>query len=86
VGSAEAEMELTDSVTDVLLAEAVDQGAGGLEVKGAASFQWGDAQNVMDLLGRKDSGPNSPTKEDSPAELAALSQEKGNRQAETLFG
>jgi hypothetical protein len=53
VGSAEAEMKLTDSVTDVLLAEAVDQRAGGLGVKGAASFQWGDAQNVMDYWAEK---------------------------------
>jgi hypothetical protein len=48
VGSAEAQMKATDSVTGNLLAEAVDQRAGGMGVKGAASFQWGDAQNVMD--------------------------------------
>jgi Protein of unknown function (DUF3313) len=48
VGSAEAEMKVTDSVTGVLLAEAVDQRAGGMGLKSAASFQWGDAQNAMD--------------------------------------
>jgi len=48
VGSAEAEMKATDSVTGELLAEAVDQRAGGMGLKGAASFKWGDAQNAMD--------------------------------------
>ena len=48
VGSAEAEMKATDSVSGELLAEAVDQRAGGMGLKGAASFQWGDAQNSMD--------------------------------------
>ena len=48
VGSAEAEMKATDSVTGELLAEAVDKRAGGMGIKGAASFQWGDAQNAMD--------------------------------------
>jgi hypothetical protein len=48
VGSAEAEMKVTDSVSGALLAEAVDQRAGGMGLKGAASFQWGDAQNAMD--------------------------------------
>jgi hypothetical protein len=53
VGSAEAEMKLTDSITDVLLAEAVDQRAGGMGIKGAASFQWGDAENAMDYWAEK---------------------------------
>jgi Protein of unknown function (DUF3313) len=48
VGSAEAQMKATDSVTGELLAEAVDQRAGGMGLKSAASFQWGDAQNAMD--------------------------------------
>ncbi len=48
VGSAEAEMKASDSVSGDLLAEAVDQRAGGMGIKGAASFQWGDAQNAMD--------------------------------------
>jgi Protein of unknown function (DUF3313) len=48
VGSAEAEMKATDSVTGAVLAEAVDQRAGGMGLKSAASFRWGDAQNAMD--------------------------------------
>jgi Protein of unknown function (DUF3313) len=53
VGSAEAEMKMTDSVTGELLGEAVDQRAGGMGMKGAASFQWGDAQNAMDYWAQK---------------------------------
>src|SRR5208283_4848646 len=53
VGSAEAEMKATDSVTGATLAEAVDQRAGGIGMKGAASFQWGDAQNAMDYWALK---------------------------------
>jgi Protein of unknown function (DUF3313) len=41
-------MKATDSVSGELLAEAVDQRAGGMGLKSAASFQWGDAQNAMD--------------------------------------
>ena len=53
VGSAEAEMKATDSVTGALLAEAVDQRAGGMGLKGAASFKWGDAQNAMDYWAQR---------------------------------
>ena len=53
VGSAEAEMKATDSVSGQLLAEAVDQRAGGMGLKSAASFQWGDAQNAMDYWAQK---------------------------------
>jgi len=49
VGSAEAEMKATDSQTGALLAEAVDKRAGGMGLKSAASFRWGDAQNAMDF-------------------------------------
>jgi Protein of unknown function (DUF3313) len=49
VGSAEAEMMATDGATGTLLAEAVDQRAGGMGIKGAASFRWGDAENAMDF-------------------------------------
>jgi Protein of unknown function (DUF3313) len=48
VGSAEAKMKLTDPVSGAVLAEAVDRRAGGMGLKSAASFQWGDAQNAMD--------------------------------------
>jgi hypothetical protein len=53
VGSAEAEMKVTDSVSEELLAEAVDKQAGGMGLKGAASFKWGDAQNAMDYWAEK---------------------------------
>jgi len=53
VGSAEAEMKMTDSVTGEVLGEAVDQRAGGMGMKGAASFQWGDAQNAIDYWAQK---------------------------------
>lgn len=53
VGSAEAEMKVTDSVSGELLAEAVDKQAGGMALKGAASFKWGDAQNAMDYWAQK---------------------------------
>jgi hypothetical protein len=46
-------MMLTDSLNGALLAEAVDQRAGGTGIKGAASFQWGDAQNAMDYWAQK---------------------------------
>jgi hypothetical protein len=53
VGSAEAEMKATDSVTGEFLAGAVDQRAGGMGMKAAASFQWGDAQNAMDYWAQR---------------------------------
>jgi Protein of unknown function (DUF3313) len=53
VGSAEAEMKITDSTTGELLGGAVDQRAGGMGIKGAASFQWGDAENAMDYWAQK---------------------------------
>jgi len=53
VGSAEAEMKATDSVSGELLAEAVDKRAGGMGLKGATSFQWGDAQNAMDYWAQR---------------------------------
>jgi hypothetical protein len=53
VGSAEAEMKATDSVTGEVLAEAVDQRAGGMGLKSAASFEWGDAQNAMDYWAQR---------------------------------
>ena len=53
VGSAEAEMKATDSVTGEFLAGAVDQRAGGMGLKSAASFQWGDAQNAMDYWAQR---------------------------------
>jgi len=57
VGSAEAEMKMTDSVSREALSEAVDQRAGGMRIKSAASFQWGDAQNAMDYWAQKKPAP-----------------------------
>jgi hypothetical protein len=37
----------------VMLGEAVDQRAGSMGIKSAASFQWGDAQNAMDYWAQK---------------------------------
>lgn len=48
VGSARAEMKLTDSLSGAILAEALDQRMGGSNVKAAATWQWGDAERVMD--------------------------------------
>ena len=53
VGSAEGEMKATDSTTGEMLAGAVDQRAGGMGIKGAESFQWGDTQNVLDYWAQK---------------------------------
>lgn len=53
VGSAEGEMKATDSTTGELLAGAVDQRAGGLGLKNAASFRWGDTENVMDYWAQR---------------------------------
>jgi Protein of unknown function (DUF3313) len=52
-GSAEAAMKATDSSSGDLLAEAVDQRAGGMGLKSAASFKWGDAENAMDYWAQK---------------------------------
>ncbi|HKV54886.1 MAG TPA: DUF3313 domain-containing protein [Candidatus Binataceae bacterium] len=47
VGSAEAAMKGTDSVTGQLLAAAIDKRAGGTAISAAAQWQWGDAENAM---------------------------------------
>ncbi len=46
-------MKATDSVTGDVLGEAVDQRSGGMGIKSAASFQWGDAENAMDYWSKK---------------------------------
>jgi hypothetical protein len=53
VGSAEAEMKVIDSSTGELLAGAVDKRAGGMGLKSATTFQWGDAQNAMDYWAQR---------------------------------
>jgi hypothetical protein len=44
---------MIDSVTGEALGEAVYQRAGGMGIKSAPSFQWGDAQNSMDYWAHK---------------------------------
>jgi hypothetical protein len=53
VGSAEAEMKLTDSVSGEVLAAALDKREGGGGIQAATSFKWGDAQNAMDYWAEK---------------------------------
>ncbi len=53
VGSAEAEGEILDSVTGKRLAEAIDRREGGMSIKTAAQWKWGDAQNVLDYWAKK---------------------------------
>lgn len=48
VGSARAEMKLTDSVSGAILAEGLDQQMGGNALKTAATWQWQDAERAFD--------------------------------------
>jgi Protein of unknown function (DUF3313) len=48
VGSAQAEAEVTDSVSGKVLAAAMDRRVGGGSLETAVQWQWGDAQNAMD--------------------------------------
>ena len=48
VGSAQSEAEIVDSQTGERLAAAVDKRSGGLSIKNADVWRWGDAQNAMD--------------------------------------
>jgi hypothetical protein len=47
IGGAEAEAKMTDSVTGQVLGEWIDKRIGGGNIKTAAQWQWGDAENVM---------------------------------------
>ena len=53
VGSAEAEVQATDSTSGEFVAGAVDERAGGIGLAAAASFKWGDAQNAMNYWAEK---------------------------------
>lgn len=53
VGSAQSEGEVLDSVTGERLAAAVDRRSGGLSVKNADVWQWGDAENAMDYWAQR---------------------------------
>jgi hypothetical protein len=48
VGSAQSEMEAFDSVTQQRLVAAVDQRSGGLSIRDAEVWEWGDAAHAMD--------------------------------------
>jgi hypothetical protein len=52
-GSLQAEAKLRDAATGQLLAALVARGAGGGSVKAAAQWEWGDAENAMDLFARR---------------------------------
>jgi len=47
-GEAQVEARLTDAATGQTLGEVVDKRLGGNNVKAAAQWQWGDAENAMD--------------------------------------
>jgi hypothetical protein len=53
VGSAQSEGEVLDSVTGERLAAAVDRRSGGLSVKNADVWEWGDAKNAMDYWAQR---------------------------------
>lgn len=53
VGQAQSEGEVIDSVTGVRLAAAVDRLAGGLSIKNANVWEWGDAEKAMDLWAQR---------------------------------
>ena len=52
-GSAEAEMKLTDSSTNRAVSWGSRRARGGMGIKSAASFRWGDAENVMDYWAQR---------------------------------
>lgn len=53
VGSAQSEGEVLDSQTGERLAAAVDKRSGGLSIKNANVWQWGDAENAMDFWAQR---------------------------------
>lgn len=53
VGSAQSEGEVLDSLTGERLAAAVDRRSGGLSVKNAGVWEWGDAENAMDYWAQR---------------------------------
>jgi len=53
VGTAQAEGQIIDSRTGERLAAAVDKRAGGMGLKAAAQWKWGDAQNAMDYWAQR---------------------------------
>jgi len=52
-GSAEAALEVTDSMSGQLLAESVDERVGGMALSAAAQMQWGDAEAAMNYWAKR---------------------------------
>ena len=52
-GSAQAEGQITDSVTGIRLAAGVDLRQGGMSLKAAGQAKWADAQNVLDFWAQR---------------------------------
>jgi hypothetical protein len=53
VGSAQSEGEVLDSMTGERLAAAVDRRSGGISVKNAGVWEWGDAEHAMDYWAQR---------------------------------
>jgi uncharacterized protein DUF3313 len=53
VGSAQSEGEILDSVTGERLAAAVDRRSGGMSIKNADAWEWGDAEKAMDYWAQR---------------------------------
>jgi hypothetical protein len=53
VGTAQSEGEITDSVTGQVLAAGVDKRSGGLSIKNADVWEWGDAKAAMDFWAQR---------------------------------
>jgi hypothetical protein len=53
VGSAQSEVEASDATSGRRLAAAVDRRSGGLSVKNAGVWEWGDAEHAMDYWAQR---------------------------------
>lgn len=53
VGSAQSEAEVTNAVTGQVLAAGVDKRSGGLSIKNADVWEWGDTENAMDFWAQR---------------------------------
>jgi hypothetical protein len=53
VGSAQSEGEVLDSLTGERLAAAIDKRSGGLSIKNAGVWEWGDAEHAMDYWAQR---------------------------------
>ena len=53
VGTAQSEGEILDGGTGQVLAAAVDRRSGGMSIKNADVWEWGDAENAMDFWAQR---------------------------------